>query len=88
VGTQDSAFLQQVMFFAPACILLIISLFSSVSPLTFPFFAQYIPVLILQASYITGGVYMKPQELSGLFQYLAVSYSSLVVTYLFGSVMY
>jgi hypothetical protein len=31
---------------------------------------------------------MKPQELSGLFQYLAVSYSSLLVSYLFGSVIY
>ncbi|KAE8766962.1 general transcription factor IIH subunit 3 [Hordeum vulgare] len=29
-----------------------------------------------QASYITGGVYMKPQELSGLFQYLAAVFAT------------
>jgi hypothetical protein len=29
-------------------------------------------VLEKQASYITGGVYQKPQQLDGLFQYLLV----------------
>ncbi|GJN18884.1 hypothetical protein PR202_gb06094 [Eleusine coracana subsp. coracana] len=37
-----------------------------------------------QASYITGGVYLKPQELNGLFQYLAISqYQSTVELLLF-----
>lgn len=30
--------------------------------------------ILLQASYITGGVYLKPQQLDGLFEYLAVSF--------------
>jgi hypothetical protein len=72
VGTQDSAFLQQVLL----CRLHLTDyiIIYKCCPLTFPLFADYTLVLILQASYITGGVYMKPQELSGLFQYLAVSY--------------
>ncbi|CAN6240880.1 unnamed protein product, partial [Urochloa humidicola] len=37
----------------------------------------------MKASYITGGVYLKLQELNGLFQYLAASYPGLCVCGLF-----
>jgi hypothetical protein len=33
---------------------------------------------VKQASYITGGVYVKPQHLDGLFQYLTVCFNLLV----------
>lgn len=73
MGTQDSAFLQQVMLFN-----VLLKFIDQIHPHVI--YCHNILLLnsywcfIMQASYITGGVYLKPQELNGLFQYLAVSY--------------
>ncbi|XP_058193065.1 general transcription and DNA repair factor IIH subunit TFB4-like isoform X2 [Rhododendron vialii] len=75
LGAQHSAFLQQV-----ACIFIleipVAKFIQSLRKAFLDLFNDSVCTSVRHASYITGGVYMKPQQLDGLFQYLSVGFKT------------
>lgn len=71
IGSSNSAFLQQVLICACLCNEYLLQMLCFVGNVILSVYWVLI-MDVWQASYITGGVYLKPQQLDGLFQYLSV----------------